>query len=331
MSDNNPSATSLVGFIRHITTLEADRNQGSTDEIVLYRGHSKASYTLTPSALRHNEIIEQEHVILRELVASHPSEFVNDRSTLEQLARAQHYSAPTRLLDVTWNPLVALYFAANNNIRERGQVIRFRIKSNLVKYYDSDTVSCLANLSHLKSEERREIEKSLQTLSKSIVKFNQVPSVDRLLQFIRAEKAYFRSEIHPDDLRSTLVVKPKQNSKRIIAQSGAFILFGLLQDLDNTPPPGISIDRIDITHSKPDIIDELDAMSINERTLFPEIERSARYIAERYSPHKFDEKTEEHLQQLLDKIRTNKNNPKASMSEVYEALRRMVEWSTAAF
>ncbi|WP_371929795.1 FRG domain-containing protein [Brevundimonas sp. C43] len=55
--------------------------------------------------------IENEHLLLRDLVAMHPAQFEADSSALEMLVRMQHYALPTRLLDASWNPLVALYFA----------------------------------------------------------------------------------------------------------------------------------------------------------------------------------------------------------------------------
>jgi hypothetical protein len=260
---------SIEGFTRKIRGVLP-----AADEILLYRGHSKRTYQLLPSVLRDVNLINAEHAILRELVASHPSEFAQDATTLEQLARAQHYSLPTRLLDVTWNPFVALYFACNEHDGTTGEVIVFRIKSSYVKFYDSDTVSCISNLAHLKFNERNTIDFTLAGVA-----FNEQPNIDRLLQFIRSEKPHFRAEIVPEDLKTVLCVKPKKNSQRILVQAGAFLLFGISDDLDAHPAAGISVERIRVNgNSKADLRRELDRFAINESSLFPEIEKAARYI-----------------------------------------------------
>lgn len=262
--------TSLEGFVRKIRGITP-----ADDEVLLYRGHSdRRLFKLVPSVLREDRYRNGEHTVLRELVASHPNEFASDTSTLEQLARVQHFSLPTRLLDVTWNPLVGLYFAAKDDSGRPGEVVIFRVKKSLVKFYDSDTASCIANLAHLSAAERAAIDFGLVGNA-----FNQQGPVDRLLQFIRVEKPHFRDRIAPNDLKSVIAVKPKQNNRRILAQSGAFLLFGLAVDLEASPPLGITIERIQINgNKKPTICSELDRMAINDSTMFPEIEKAAIYI-----------------------------------------------------
>jgi hypothetical protein len=262
--------TSLEGFVRKIRNATP-----AADEVHLYRGHSnRRLFKLIPSVLREEKFRVEEHTILRELVASHPSEFASDSSTLERLARAQHFSLPTRLLDVTWSPLVALYFAAKGDPGCPGEVIVFRVRKSLVKFYDSDTASCIANLAHLSTPEKAAIDFALAGVA-----FNEQPPVDRLLQFIRVEKPHFRAGIVPAHLKSVLVVKPKQNNPRILAQSGAFLLFGLSADLEAAPPDGIVIERIQINGNKKAVIlGELDRMAVNDSTMFPEIEKAAIYI-----------------------------------------------------
>src|SRR5208282_4537791 len=174
----------LEGFTRKIRAVLP-----AADEVLLYRGHAdRRNFTLLPSVMREMKFQDAEDTILRDLVASHPSEFATDTCALDQLARVQHYSLPTRLLDVTWNPLVALYFAANNHPNATGEVLVFRIKKSQVKYFDSDTVSCIANLAHLKKAEKGAINFNLAGDA-----FQQQTPIDRLLQFIRGEKPRTRN------------------------------------------------------------------------------------------------------------------------------------------
>jgi hypothetical protein len=262
--------TSLEGYVRKISEI-----QPKPDEVLLYRGHPRKEFTLLPSVLRDPKFQEAEHAILRELVASHPADFASDTTTLEQLVRVQHYSLPTRLLDATWNPLVALYFTVREGLDTSGEVVVFRIKKDQVKFFDSDTVSCLANLAHLKTIEKEAIDFTLPAGDP----FNQQPQIDRLLQFIRVEKTYFKGIIVPDHLKTVLCVKPKHSNQRILAQAGAFLLWGLAPALDGHPIPGITIERIRVNvKQKGKIVKELDRMSVNESTMFPEIERAAIYI-----------------------------------------------------
>lgn len=153
--------TSVSEFIKEIVNLKANE---ASDAETFYRGHAAVSWKLQPSIFRRlkgdeNESkgFEKEHLLFRDMVARLPQSFSGCESALDYLVQMQHYELPTRLLDVTTNPLVALYFAcqpvpapAEN---ENGKVFLFSVKENRIKHYDSDTASVLANLAKCKNEE----------------------------------------------------------------------------------------------------------------------------------------------------------------------------------
>ena len=134
-----------------------DKSQSDGGRVNLYRGHSDKTHGLIPSLFRQKEYRRNERNILRELIAIQPNEFRDDKTTFEQLVRMQHYGLPTRLLDLTYNPLVALYFACWKDLDEDGEFIRLTVPARKVRHFDSDTVSCIANLSNLSGRERDKI------------------------------------------------------------------------------------------------------------------------------------------------------------------------------
>jgi hypothetical protein len=234
--------------------------------------------------------MENEHILLRELIAAHPEDFSGDTSALEMLVRMQHYSLPTRLLDVSMNPLVSLYFACES-VKKRirsirngkpmtrtvecdGHVVVLSVRKKNMRYFDSDTVSCITNLARLSWVRKQKLDTDLDEKV-----FNESLPTKRLLHFIRQEKFGFLSEIEPTDLDRIILVKPKQNNKRILAQAGAFFAFGLIDEIPEDNDDGITIERISISgNQKAEILAQLDKLGINEKTLFPEIDRAARYI-----------------------------------------------------
>ncbi|QJE74441.1 FRG domain-containing protein [Aerophototrophica crusticola] len=247
---------------------------------VFYRGHADKSFLCQPSLFRDAGHRRHEDRLLMSLVATQPDAFSADSSTFERLVRAQHYSLPTRLLDISSNPLIALYFSVCGEPNADGEVIAFACEDKLVKFFGSDSVSILSNLAYLKPAERNVLRKNMKS---SKDHFNSLSEVNRLVCFIKEEKPYFTAAINPADLSQPVFVKPKLSNRRIVAQNGAFIVFGLNKNLDSGFSEKFITVRINIPAlRKAQILSELDRLGINEGTVFPDLEKSSVYIKSKY-------------------------------------------------
>ncbi len=176
-----------------------------------FRGQSSSQWAMDPRIFRSDiGIYDHENSAVRELVSVHPQEFATDATMFDRLVRMQHFELPTRLLDVTSNPLVALWFAAQDHREgdelKDGKVQAFFVPDYRKKYYDSDRVSCLANMANLTASEKREI---AQNISLSVDEFNEREVAKRLAYFVRMEKSHFEQKINPADLSRPYTSNPK--------------------------------------------------------------------------------------------------------------------------
>lgn len=260
-----------------------------------YRGQRNGAWRNAPGLFRPDlaKLAQNEKRAVRDLISVHPGEFNDDETMFDRLVRMQHFGLPTRLMDVSQNPLVALYFATDlgpKGEESDGVVTAFAIPEEREKYFDSDSVSCLANLANMTTKEKYAIVKLRQlrlkgtTREVEIARVNDKDVYKRLHQFIRAEKPHFLPIIDPIDLFKPYYVHPKMSNRRILSQAGGFIIHGLVPPRKISFAHPIEETRVVIPKdAKEPLRRALELLGISDSTLFPELDRAANRIRATYS------------------------------------------------
>ena len=108
----------------------------------LFRGQSDEQFKLIPSLGRlgagHSDIYFAERNMISMAKRKMPNVFTSDLQPLELLGLLQHYGIPTRLLDITENALIALYFACAGDMDKNGEVFIFKNDTYDVSDYPID-------------------------------------------------------------------------------------------------------------------------------------------------------------------------------------------------
>ena len=139
-----PHEINSVSDLSQILQTLGEPKEGHTR---FFRGHGDESWQMLPSIYRETYLIENEDKIIKDALTYCPDDFLPSDTLFEKLVKLQHYGCYTRLLDLTANALVALYFAASPSSNKDGELIILDIPDAEIKYGDSDTVAILSALS----------------------------------------------------------------------------------------------------------------------------------------------------------------------------------------
>ena len=287
---------SLSHYIDIITKIGAINrsNDGGFNTLFrqFYRGHSNNTYKLLPSIARVDtkkgrSNLNFEFYMINRAKLRNPNELAGINNQINLLARLQHYGLQTRLLDITENALVALYFACEGSPDAEGEVLVFESASEFVVEPDMFHANAYAHFSKLIANEYT-LEKFVNTLLKDnpnglAEKVNFTNKDDVVKHLI--DSRFLESNSLP------LILNHEIQSEREIRQQAAFLLFpneydpnskkfkNNIVELDKNN--NMIVERIIVPKSlKNELLDQLRKLGITFEFLFPEFYNRCKAINE---------------------------------------------------
>lgn len=265
------SVATLNNQLNQIYKTLSDKLEGYT---VFYRGHSDIDFSPIPSIYRENPLtghkfVNEEEKFCSGIIRECPAEFEKTATAFDMLVKMQHYELPTRLLDITENPLVALYFACQEpplTKGNNGEILIYFIHNEDLTNYSDLQVNALSSISFIKAE----LLKNARTKSQ----------INNMLHNMKVYTSHLPFIETINDLDKTLCVLPKKTNPRITRQQGAFFLFGI-KNGDKAEMSNIDIEPFTLTinnDERTNILNHLERYAITEKFLFPEIDNVAHYI-----------------------------------------------------
>ncbi|MEI6569688.1 MAG: FRG domain-containing protein [Verrucomicrobiota bacterium] len=244
----------------------------STPELkkVLYRGQSKPvndpEYQLIPSVgrvpkagkIQFADFVNEEkrsHDIFKNQVIAHVASI--PRNSWEVLALAQHHGLPTRFLDLTRNPLVALYFAVRNPEHDGSTSAVYALVTQTIEYEE---------LLRSKQDDSR------QNMAQDASAYRRKKT---RLQDEQIKSLALNLEISPFDITHNVIYDPPHVSPRIRAQD--VVLLACHQPtvvIPETDYREILIDR----DSRNNIRIELETYGVFDKQLFPDLDGLAKWL-----------------------------------------------------
>ncbi|MCM8813171.1 MAG: FRG domain-containing protein [Candidatus Omnitrophica bacterium] len=229
-----------------------------------FRGLSDKKYVLASSLLRlGGNYVDLEFHLLRNFEKYARLEQSTRFSIWDWLAIAQHHGLPTRLLDWTFSPFVAMHFATSE-----------------VHKFDSDGVVWCVDFGRLHKHLPQQFRDELSGEGSNVFTVEMLakisPSRRSLQNFDRLSEVPFMLFFEPPSMDERIVNQFSLHSVISNPRISPDELFARYDDLYK---------KIIIPASlKWEVRDKLDQANINERVLFPGLDGLCKWLSRHYSP-----------------------------------------------
>ena len=238
--------------------------------------------------------------MLNDLITRQPEAFNALDSALAPWVLAQHHKLRTRLLDITRNPLVALYNACDDHCDEDGRPHIFGVPRSLIKPFNSDIVSVIASFAKLPRAEQTVLlgktqydapEDALPNMADLLIGSDPFAKAKAHLHtIIREEKPHFAERLDIRDLFRVFVVEPQRSFERLRAQSGAFLVSAFHERFErnevlrwNQHIPIYSHFFLKLPQAqKESVLADLRLLNVTREVLFPSVDEAASAVTQQY-------------------------------------------------
>lgn len=132
---NHQGGTTMIHEIKTVSNYieEIEKLLGANPKQNFYfRGQDDAFSNTLPPIFRNRKLLDNEDNLFNDFLMADPQLFEKCRTNFERMALMEHYHLPTRLLDVSTNPLIALFFAVKGG-QGNGEVYIYKDQPNLNK------------------------------------------------------------------------------------------------------------------------------------------------------------------------------------------------------
>ena len=274
------------------------------DATLYFRGEGRCSSNLCPSVMRASEdgsypLRSVEAEMLSDLMTRQPDAFNTVDTALAQWVFAQHHGLKTRLLDITRNPLVALFNACIDEELEDGKLHVFAVPRLLIKPFNSDTIRVISSFAKLPRGDQNlllgKAECDVIGDDFPLGRSNPIEAQElfsramaRLYAIIRQESPYFEEKIDLRDFFRVFVVEPQRMFERLKIQSGAFLISAFHDRFEreailkwNAGVPVYAHHVLAVPRTKKRrLLDELRLLNVTREVLFPSVDEAARAITQ---------------------------------------------------